>query len=424
MLKMGFAEDVETILADTPDDKQVALFSATMPAADPPDLEAVPERSRRDHGQEQDDDVAEHHPALPDRVVPAEDRRAHAHPRGRELRGDDRLRPHQERDRDARREAARPRLSPRGDQRRRRPGAARAHRQPAEVGQARHPGRDRCRRPRPRRRAHQPRRQLRHPDRHRVVRAPHRPHRPRRPQRATRSASSRRASAACSTHIEKATRQPLTQMQLPTVDDVNVTRLARFDDAITAALAQTDRIDALPRHHRALRRATTTCRRPTSPPRSPSSRRARPRCCSSRSRAPQRARERDDRGDRGDRPDRGGRDARARARGAPPARSDVPMATYRIAVGKRHKVEPRQIVGALANEGGLSAARTSAQSRSARLLARRAARRTCPPRRFAQAQRHPHLRQAHRAASRPRPRRAADPDDRDDRPERKPRHGN
>ena len=31
MLNMGFAEDVETILADTPDIKQVALFSATMP---------------------------------------------------------------------------------------------------------------------------------------------------------------------------------------------------------------------------------------------------------------------------------------------------------------------------------------------------------------------------------------------------------
>lgn len=29
------------------------------------------------------------------------------------------------------------------------------------------------------------------------------------------------------------------------------------------------------------------------------------------------------------------------------------MATYRIEVGRRHKVEPRQIVGALANEGGL-----------------------------------------------------------------------
>jgi ATP-dependent RNA helicase DeaD len=33
MLKMGFAEDVELILSSTPDDKQVALFSATMPPA-------------------------------------------------------------------------------------------------------------------------------------------------------------------------------------------------------------------------------------------------------------------------------------------------------------------------------------------------------------------------------------------------------
>src|SRR3954470_16347990 len=31
MLNMGFAEDVETILAETPEEKQVALFSATMP---------------------------------------------------------------------------------------------------------------------------------------------------------------------------------------------------------------------------------------------------------------------------------------------------------------------------------------------------------------------------------------------------------
>lgn len=33
MLTMGFAEDVERILAETPDTKQVALFSATMPSA-------------------------------------------------------------------------------------------------------------------------------------------------------------------------------------------------------------------------------------------------------------------------------------------------------------------------------------------------------------------------------------------------------
>ena len=30
------------------------------------------------------------------------------------------------------------------------------------------------------------------------------------------------------------------------------------------------------------------------------------------------------------------------------------MATYRIGVGRRHRVQPNAIVGALANEGGLS----------------------------------------------------------------------
>uniref|UniRef100_UPI0013582A60 helicase-related protein n=1 Tax=Agromyces humi TaxID=1766800 RepID=UPI0013582A60 len=45
------------------------------------------------------------------------------------------------------------------------------------------------------------------------------------------------------TRIEKATKQPITQMQLPSVDDVNVTRLARFDDRISAALGQAERID-------------------------------------------------------------------------------------------------------------------------------------------------------------------------------------
>ncbi len=32
MLSMGFVEDIETILADTPEDRQTALFSATLPA--------------------------------------------------------------------------------------------------------------------------------------------------------------------------------------------------------------------------------------------------------------------------------------------------------------------------------------------------------------------------------------------------------
>ncbi len=42
--------------------------------------------------------------------------------------------------------------------------------------------------------------------------------------------------------IEKNARKSLTQMQLPTVEDVNVTRLARFDDGITSALGETDRV--------------------------------------------------------------------------------------------------------------------------------------------------------------------------------------
>ncbi|WP_316291888.1 DEAD/DEAH box helicase, partial [Clavibacter michiganensis] len=46
------------------------------------------------------------------------------------------------------------------------------------------------------------------------------------------------------TAIEKATRQPLTEMRMPSAEDVNVTRLSRFDDAITAALADRERLDA------------------------------------------------------------------------------------------------------------------------------------------------------------------------------------
>ncbi|MFI5061582.1 MAG: DbpA RNA binding domain-containing protein, partial [Actinomycetales bacterium] len=58
-----------------------------------------------------------------------------------------------------------------------------------------------------------------------------------------------------------------------------------------------------------------------------------------------------DRGDRGDRSDRGDRGDRPERRIRP---GGTPMAAYRIEVGRRQKVEPRQIVGALANEGGLS----------------------------------------------------------------------
>ncbi len=143
-------------------------------------------------------------------------------------------------------------------------------------------------------------------------------------------------------HIERATRQPLTQMQLPSVDDVNATRLARFDDRITAALESSqigffrDVVGHYVKNHDVpeadVAAALAIVLHGDSPlvleeePQRPK-------------------RDYDDRGSRdrdGGRPDRG-----------PRQRSDKPMATYKIAVGKRHRVEPRQIVGALANEGGL-----------------------------------------------------------------------
>jgi ATP-dependent RNA helicase DeaD len=58
-----------------------------------------------------------------------------------------------------------------------------------------------------------------------------------------------------------------------------------------------------------------------------------------------------DKGRRRDR-DEGRRPARAQP-ASRRSRPQVPLTTYRISVGKRHKVEPRQIVGAIANEGGL-----------------------------------------------------------------------
>ncbi len=148
--------------------------------------------------------------------------------------------------------------------------------------------------------------------------------------------------------IEKATRQPLTEMPLPSVDDVNTHRLTKFDDQITGALAERERIDFfrdvvahyvkefdVPEVDVAAALAVVMQGKeplllepePERPARKP-------------------RREFD-----GERPERGERGERGprKERPAPPEG----MTTYRISVGRRHKVEPRQIVGALANEGGL-----------------------------------------------------------------------
>jgi len=152
--------------------------------------------------------------------------------------------------------------------------------------------------------------------------------------------------------IERATRQPLTRMQLPTVDDVNLTRVARFTDSITEAL-ESEQIeffrDLVSRYEQdhdvpaseiaAALAVLVQDDRPLLMAPEPEPK-------------PVRAFERS----RDERPGKGASDHDKQRRREPKprhGRSHVALATYTIAVGKRHRVEPRQIVGAIANEGGL-----------------------------------------------------------------------
>lgn len=155
------------------------------------------------------------------------------------------------------------------------------------------------------------------------------------------------------TAIEKATKQPLTQMPLPGVDEVNATRLSRFDDAITAALGERARIDRFRdiiahyvRNHDV-----------------PETDVAAALAVVAQGNTPLLLTDEDDRkferdrkqaakfleegpgGGRNDRPGREDRGPRER-------RSDLTM--YRIEVGHRQKINPGQIIGAIANEGGLT----------------------------------------------------------------------
>ena len=146
-------------------------------------------------------------------------------------------------------------------------------------------------------------------------------------------------------HIEKATRQPLEQMRLPSVDEVNSTRLSRFDDAITQALENTERLATFRdiighyvRHHDipetdVAAALAIVAQGDTPLLLDPDDELRRP----------------DERSRRDDR----GRDG---GRGGDRRRSSKPMRTYRIGVGRRNHVEPGQVVGALTNEGGIAAA--------------------------------------------------------------------
>ena len=139
--------------------------------------------------------------------------------------------------------------------------------------------------------------------------------------------------------IERVTRKKLIESQLPSVDDVNAQRVAKFCDSITDSLnapgielfrrliEDYERDNDVPMADIAAALAVQTQGGEEFLMKEP---------------PPEKRRERPDRGERDDRADRKPRSVRE------------DLATYRIAVGKRHKVIPGAIVGAIANEGGLN----------------------------------------------------------------------
>ncbi|GAA2006076.1 DEAD/DEAH box helicase [Brevibacterium samyangense] len=149
--------------------------------------------------------------------------------------------------------------------------------------------------------------------------------------------------------IERATRQKVEPLALPTVEDLTNTRIQKFQQRITEALSGLDLDEVRPvvesyatQHDvepseiaAALAVLLLDGEKLTAEP-LPEPK-------------PRKGRERDSFGDRGDRGDRGGRERR-------PARSREGMKTYRLAVGRNDRVQPGGIVGAIANEGGLSSA--------------------------------------------------------------------
>ncbi|MBH0775835.1 DEAD/DEAH box helicase [Nocardia bovistercoris] len=144
--------------------------------------------------------------------------------------------------------------------------------------------------------------------------------------------------------IERATRHPLAEMQLPSVEDVNAQRVAKFGDTITENLSNPNLslfrklIEDYEREHNIAlvdiaaalavgsHDGDNFFMEPEPPP----------------VERPQRERPQRERPPRDD--ERGPSFSRD---------TGAELATYRISVGKRHRVMPGAIVGAIANEGGL-----------------------------------------------------------------------
>ncbi len=164
--------------------------------------------------------------------------------------------------------------------------------------------------------------------------------------------------------IERATRQPIEPMAMPTSHQVNDQRMVRFkqriDEVLEGDAAELDLFRTLiaeyEREHEAslldvaaalakLTQGDVPLLMPPDP--EPAARKPRPEHDRDDPRHPRERHERPDRRDRHE------RDDRPELPQPPRVRHETDFETYRIAVGHVHHVKPGNIVGAIANEAGL-----------------------------------------------------------------------
>ncbi|MEW1979350.1 DEAD/DEAH box helicase [Citricoccus sp. NPDC079358] len=143
--------------------------------------------------------------------------------------------------------------------------------------------------------------------------------------------------------IEKATRQTVEQMNMPSVADVNNSRLGRFSTQITETLSAGD-LDVFRGLIDSYVAENDVNAEDVAAALAKMAQGGRPLLAEEQDMPPARM----ERGGREDRGDRDGRGSRGPQRG--PAEGN---ATYRIALGRQDRVQPGNIVGALANEAGL-----------------------------------------------------------------------
>lgn len=158
--------------------------------------------------------------------------------------------------------------------------------------------------------------------------------------------------------IEKATRQVITKMQLPSSEDIADRRVLQFMEQLSETIESQELayfetlISQYQKEHDADPIAIAAALaflvqkdRPLKPVKHVTERPAR----EDRERAPRQERDRGERSARGSRDERPPREKRP-ARQHP---NEPDMDTYRVEVGRADKIEPRNLVGAIANESGI-----------------------------------------------------------------------